>query len=155
MRSIKGSKSSSKQAAAGSSSGHASARSASQGSSKALGVGVVEPLLGDDTVDYPAKLLSSSTSSAAPSPRSTAPGSGAASPLPRHGGGAAHDPDTPKSRLLHSVMGALEAYASSAADVQGAHPHPPALQQPYHMHHHHQPPSSSASSSPARARSGV
>lgn len=151
MRGIKGSKSSSKQAAAGSSTGHASARSASQGSSKALRL--VEPLLGNDTVDYPAKLLSSSTSSAAPSPRSTAPGSGAASPLPTHGGGAAHDPDTPKSRLLHSVMGALEAYASSAADVQGGHPHPPALQQPYHMHHHQ--PSSSASSSPARARSGV
>jgi hypothetical protein len=87
--------------------------------------------------DYPPKV----SSSGAPSPRSTI-GSGAASPVPTPGGGNT-DPDTPKSRLLHSVMGALEAYASSASDA------PPHHQQPYHVH------SSSASSSPARARSGA
>ncbi len=136
MRGLKGGKTSANKAGAGSSSHHAGARSASHGTSKALGV---DPLTADEIkADYPPK-----GSSAAQSPRSTS--SGAASPVPTPGGG--NDPDTPKSRLLHSVMGALEAYASSASDQ------PPAHHQPYHAHLH-QPPSSSASS-PARARSGA
>jgi hypothetical protein len=130
-----------------------SARSASHGSSKAL-LGV-DALMDEIKYDLPPKV----STSAAPSPRSTA--SGAASPVPTtHGSGSGGDPDTPKSRLLHSVMGALEAYASSATGSDGNPPHPAMhlQQQPYHHQHHHhhqQQPPSSASSSPARARSGM
>lgn len=130
---------------------HVSARSASHGGSKGLGINDPNPPAVDDY-----SLLKLSTS-AAPSPRSigSAPGSGAASPLATLGGGNAYDPDTPKSRLLHSVMGALEAYA---ADSPRQTPHlqqqeqPPLAYPPHHHHHLHQP--SSASSSPARARGG-